>query len=302
MNLRQLEVFLAVVEHGGFSAAARATRSTQSTISQHIAALEAEVGAPLLERSQHGVRVTDEGQVLRKHAKTLVAELHAAEASIRGFRGVEPRTLSIGVSTIPAAYLVPPVLSQLCERFPHLDVRVLHGDSRATVDRIVNREAEVGVVGRRFKERGLVFTEVGADRIVLVVPPGHAWTEKSSISPAELQDGTFVFREPGSGTGATVVEALRNAGVEASRLRIRAEMGGNEAIKAAVRAGIGASFLSWVAVASDVIRGELAIVRVDGLSISRSFHLVQRSGRRASVAADAFGDLLLKSTSRTMPD
>lgn len=301
MNLRQLELFLAVVEHGGFSAAARASRLTQSTISQHIAALEEEFGLQLLERSRNGVRLTEGGKILRKHAKSLVGELRATDTAIRKFRGLEQSTLRLGVSTIPATYMVSGVLARLCEQFPFLGLAVLQGDSRAAVEWLSNREIEVGVVGRKFDERGLTFAEVGQDRISLVVAPGHPWARRKAITVGDLYDGSFISREAGSGTGATVVEALRAAGVEVERLRIRAEMGGNEAIKAAVIAGLGAAFLSNVAVSRDVERGDLVIVPVTGLTIARPFYLVRRSGRHLSNAASGFWDLMLETFGAEAP-
>lgn len=299
VNLRQLEVFLAVVEHGGFSAAARATKLTQSTISQHVSGLESDMGVQLLERSRKGVRLTEAGRILLGHAKTLVGELRTTEAAIRRFRGLEQATLRVGVSTIPGAHLVPPVLARLCEVYPRLDLVVFQGDSSATVEALANREVEVGVVGRRLRVRGLVFTEVGEDRIVLVVAPDHPWARRKSIGLAELEEGAFVSREPGSGTGAAVIDALKGAGVETARLRTRAVVGGNETVKAAVRAGIGVSFLSSIAVARDVEKGELAAVDVEGLAIARPFYLVRQSGRRPSAAASAFWELMRESFARS---
>jgi LysR family transcriptional regulator, low CO2-responsive transcriptional regulator len=293
MNLRQLEVLLSVVEHGSFSAAARESLLTQSTVSQHIAALEREFGLQLLERSRNGIRVTDGGRIVLKHARSVVGEVRATRAAVARFRGLEDTTLRLGVSTIPGGYLVPAVLTHLCDRFPGLDVLVLQGDSRETADRIASREVEAGVVGSRFEERGFVYVAVGREVICLVASGGHPWAGRPSITVEELVTGVFVTREPGSGTGKTVAEALRQAGVEADRLRVRAQLGGNEAIRAAVMSGLGTAFLSEMAVRRDVERGDLVVVPVDGLNITRPFYLVRRAGRELSPAASEFWTLML---------
>jgi DNA-binding transcriptional LysR family regulator len=294
VNLRQLDVFLAVVEEGSFSGAARVAMLTQSTISQHIAALEEELGVQLLERSRNGVQLTAAGRILRKHARTLVGELRATETAMRRHRGIEQTTLRLGVSTIPGAYLIPGVLARLSDQFPQLDLVVQQGDSRAVVEWLAAREIEAGVVGRRFEERGFTFAEVGEDRISLVVGRQHPWARRGSLAVKDLYEGVYVSREPGSGTGATVAEALREAGVDTGRLRIRAEVGGMEAIKAAVMVGLGAAFLSHVAVARDVERGDLVQLPVKGLNIARPFFLVRRSGRDLAPAAAAFWKLMLE--------
>ena len=293
MNFRQLELFVAVVDHGSFSAAARESLLTQSTVSQHIAALEEELDVRLLERSRNGIQLTDGGKILLKYARHVVGELRATQAAIRRFRGLEETTLRIGVSTIPGGYLVPPVLARLCRQYPNLSVVLLQGDSRETAERIANRELEAGVVGSRFEQRGFTYTPVGRDVICLVAPPGHPWTEKRSITLQDLREGSFIVREPGSGTAKTVAEALEAAGVTGDQLRVRAHLGGNEAVKAAVMAGLGVSFLSEIAVRREVERGDLAIVPVKGLRISRRFYLTRRTGRELSAPVAAFWDLML---------
>lgn len=292
MNLRQVEIFLSVVEEGSFSAAARQSHLTQSTISQNIAALEEELGVQLLERSRNGVRLTEGGKILQRHARRLMGELRATEEAFRRFRGLEETTLRVGVSTIPGAYLVPPVLARLCAESPTLDVVVLQGDSQDTMERITNREVEVGVVGSRFEERGFTYAEVGEDRIQLVVAPGHPWATRESLHPVELTQGLFIGREAGSGTGRSVAEALRGVGVEIERLRFRAEMGSGEAIKGAVLAGVGAAFLSDLTVRREVERGDLVVVPVQGLSITRPFYLVRQAGRELTPASSRFWDAM----------
>ncbi|MBI5441407.1 MAG: LysR family transcriptional regulator [Deltaproteobacteria bacterium] len=293
MNLKQLEVFLAVVEHGSFSAGARESYVTQSTVSQHVAALEEELGVRLLERSRNGIALTEAGKILKRHARQVLGDIQAAHEAIRRFRGIEKATLRVAASTIPGGYLIPAVLVTMCERFPDLSVALLQGDSRDTIDRVASQEAELGVVGNRFEERGLTYVPVGNDEICLVVSRGHAWADRASVALADFPGAPFVVREPGSGTAKTVAEALTAAGVNTGGLRIRAHMGSNEAVKAAVMAGLGLSFLSEAAVRREVERGDLSIVPVEGLRISRRFHLVRRTGRELSPAATAFWDLMV---------
>ncbi|NTU59472.1 MAG: LysR family transcriptional regulator [Deltaproteobacteria bacterium] len=293
MNLKQIEVFLSVVDTGSFSAGAKESLLTQSTVSQHMAALEGELGVRLLERSRNGVALTEAGRVFRRHARQVVGDLRAAQEAIRRFRGVEAATLRLAASSIPGAYLVPPVLVALGERYPNLSVVLRQGDSRSAAEAVASKEADVAVVGNRFEERGLTYAPVGSDEIRLAVPRGHPWASRASVPVAELQELPMVVREAGSGTAKTVIEALGKAGVDTASLCIRAEVGSNEAVRASVMAGLGASFLSEIAVRRDVERGDLTLVAVEGLRISRSFYLVRRTGRDISPAASAFWDLMV---------
>lgn len=294
MNLKQIEVFLAVVETGTFSAGAKESLLTQSTVSQHIAALEGELGVRLLERSRNGVTLTEAGRVFRRHARQVVGDVRAAQEAIRRYCGVEASTLRVAASSIPGGYLIPPVLVALRERFAKLNVVLRQEDSQATVEAVASKEADVGVVGNRFEERGLSYAPVGHDEIRLALPREHPWAGRRSVPVAELDGLPMVVREAGSGTAKAVIEALGKAGVDTATLQVCAEVGSNEAVKASVLAGLGASFLSELAVRRDAERGDLALVDVEGLAISRRFFLVRRTGKDLPSVASAFWDLMLE--------
>jgi len=293
MILRQLEVFLSIIESGSFSAGARNCNTTQSTVSQHIAALEEEFSVQLLERSRNGVSLTEAGKIFNKHSRRIIGEIRALKEALRRYRGIEDATLRVAASSIPGTYLIPQVVADLCGKFPNLSVRIVQGDSREVVETVINQQAEVAVVGHRFEERGLTYAPVGNDEVYLVVPAVHPWATRSSVTTDELAGESFVVRESGSGTAKTVVEALSRAGIDASKHRIRLSVGSNDAVKAAVMAGVGISFLSDLAVRSEVERGILAVVPVEGLKILRHFFLVRRTSRELSPAASAFWDQML---------
>lgn len=293
MILRQLEVFLAVIDSGSFSAGARNANTTQSTVSQHIAALEEEFSVRLMERSRNGVNLTEAGKIFNKHARRILGETRSINEAMRRYRGIEDATLRIAASSIPGTYLVPQVVAELCGKFTRLSVKLVQGDSREVIEAVINQGVEVAVVGHRFEERSLTYAPFGTDKIFLVVPREHPWVSRPSVSVDELVDAPFVVRESGSGTAKTVVEALVQAGIDVSRHRIRLSVGSNDAVKAAVIAGVGISFLSEIAVRSEVERGVLAVVPVDGLQIIRKFFLVRRTNRELSPAASAFWDMML---------
>src|ERR1039457_4229742 len=120
MNLKQLKVFLAVADNGSFSKGAEASFITQSTVSQHISALEAEFGVRLLDRTGKGVLLTEGGRVLLQHARGLLSEMHAIEQVMLRFKGVEEAALTVECSNIPGVYMIPAVLNRLLQRHPGL--------------------------------------------------------------------------------------------------------------------------------------------------------------------------------------
>jgi DNA-binding transcriptional LysR family regulator len=292
MNLKQLEVFLAVAESGSFSRGAEATFITQSTVSQHIAALEGELGVRLLDRTSRGALLTEGGKLLLEHARRTVADAREIERAMRRFRGMEEATLRVGGSTIPGDYMIPESLPLFLARCPGVRLTLIQGDSRDIVDRVAREEVEVGVVGSSFDEDGIAFTPLGRDEIRLVAGRNHPLAGRGTLSLDELARQEFIAREAGSGTAKAVGEALAQAGLPPERLRVRASLGSTEAVKHAVSSGLGMAFLSEVSVRREVARGELAEIPVEGLRVSRHFYLAERAGRELSPAARAFGELM----------
>ncbi len=293
MTCHQLQVFLAVADAGSFARGAAALRLSQPTVSQHVAALEEELGLMLLDRARRGATLTEAGKLLRRHARQVLAAMDATRQAVERFRGVGEVPLRAGVSTIPGTYLVPLAMADLFATHPGLQLVLIQGDSREIVERLAADDVEVGIVGSRFEQRGLAYTPLGEDRIRLVVAPGHPWAGCGTLPLEALTTRPLVLREAGSGTGKTVTEALRRAGLDPAALRVRAELGSSEALKGAVAAGVGAGFLSEWAFRADAERGDLVAVAVEGLAIERLFYLVRRASRTVSPAAAVFWEAVL---------
>ena len=294
MNLKQLEVFLAVVETGSFSKASEATFITQSTVSQHVSSLEAEFDLKLLDRTRKAVLPTEAGKILLTYARQIVSKAREVPLAIKRFRGLEDTGLKIGASNIPGSYLIPAILPHFAARYPGVSLTVLQGDSRETLDRLKKEEIEVGIIGTLFEDRSIDFYPLGPDKIVLVVKGDHRWVGKKTLSPKEILTERFIIREVGSGTDKTVHEALAKAGIRPEQMKIQASLGSNEAVKQAVRNGMGAAFISEISIEKELAHGEMAVVKTRGLTISRCFYLVTRRKRDLSPPAQAFVNFMME--------
>ncbi len=292
MNIKQLEVFLAVVESGSFSRAAEATFITQSTVSQHISSLEAEFDLKLLDRTRKTVFPTEAGKLLLAYAWQIVSKAREVPLAMKKLRGLEDALLKIGASNIPGSYLIPAILPLFTARHPGVSLAVLQGDSRETLDRLKQEEIELGIIGTLFEDRNIGFLRLGQDKIVLVVKGDHRWAGGGPISSKEMLTERFILREAGSGTDKTVQEALAKVGLRPDQIKIQASLGSNEAVKQAVRNGMGAAFISEISIGNELARGEIAVVRIRGLTISRFFYLIRRRKRDLSPPARAWVNLL----------
>jgi DNA-binding transcriptional LysR family regulator len=292
MNLHQFEIFLAVANLGSFSRAADEVLLTQSTVSQHIAALEIELGVRLFDRTGRGAELTDGGQLFRQHVRQLLAEYQDLRQTMARFRGMEDPQLTIGASNIPANYLIPGLLPMLAARHPGMVVSVVAGASREVIERLTAGDVALAVVGDRFDDETVAYAPLISDTLPLVVGRGHPWQGQGSVGLEELTAAALIVRETGSGSGRSTEEALQRAGLDPARLRIVARLGSNEAVKQAVIGGFGAAFLSTLSIRRELEHGEMAIVAVEGLTIERRFWLAIRRNRTLSPGALAFSRLI----------
>jgi DNA-binding transcriptional LysR family regulator len=272
--MRQLETLAAVADRGSFSAAADALGISQPAVSQQIQALERDVGAPLIDRSGRRARLTERGDVVVRHARRLLAVREELQRELADQDGELSGHLVVGSSTGLGEHVLPPLLGGFRERHPGVAVTLRVEVTVNVIDRVLERELEVGVVGATRANRALVYEPFLEDRIVLAVPAGHRFAGRT-VSLDELVAEPLIVMQAGAGVRSVIEDELRRAGVRTRDLRIAMEMGLQESAKAAVEAGYGVSFLSSLALDRELRLGTLAIAEVDGIDPVREFSTVR---------------------------
>lgn len=288
MDTRQLAAFCAVVDRKSFSQAAERLGVTQPAVSLQVRALEERLGRQLLDRSGRRVEPTEAGQRLYRRAQRMLQlEQQLLEEVAVGDDGALTGTLSLGASTGPGAHLVPLLLCEFQREHPDLRVALSIWDTYAVIERVAEREVELGVVGALRRHRSLVFEPLTRDEIVLAVPPGHP-AAGGEISVEDLRTETVVVMQEGAGVRQVVEDELRRAGLRLQSLDSKLELGLQESVKSAVAAGYGVTFISRTAIEGELEAGTLAATRVAGIEPSRQLYVVRAKSRPMSRAADAF--------------
>lgn len=272
-----MALLVAVDELGSLGAAARQQDIAQPNASRTIKGLERDLGVPLLRRGARGSTLTAHGTVVVHWARRVVLDvdrlLDAADA-LREARQVE---LTVVASMTIAEHLVPAWLGEL--RAAHDGIRIhLHvHNSTQTFERVAEGACDVGFVESPSVPRGLMSATVARDRLVVVVTPDHPWARRRRpLTPSELAATPLVVREPGSGTRATLDDAL--AGHEQAQPLL--ELASGAAVRASVLAGVGPAVISTLAVADQLAAGTLRAVPVEGLALNRRLRAVWRPPRR----------------------
>jgi DNA-binding transcriptional LysR family regulator len=288
MDLRRLEVFAKVAELGSFSRAAETLFLTQPTVSEHVRSLEDELGVQLLDRLGRGASPTPAGRLLLEYARRILALAGEARQAIDQFQGRMRGQLVVGGSTIPGEYVLPGLIGVFRAKYPDVTISLLVGSSRQVSTWVEEGRVEVGIVGARPAGRILEARELMADDIVLIVPADHPWVGRQSVLLADVQAQPLVLRERGSGSREALERALAAAGLDLGAFRVAGEIGSTQAVKQAVRAGVGIAFISRRAVRDECRAGLLSCLTVNDLSVPRSFYLVSHTERTRSPLAQAF--------------
>jgi DNA-binding transcriptional LysR family regulator len=288
MDLKRIEIFCKIVDLKSFTRAAEEVRLAQPTVSEHMRLLEDELGEKLLERSGRNVLLTPAGKLFHQYARRLLLLRDEALQALAGFRGDLSGKLLIGASTIPGAYLLPEQLQRFKAEHPAIELSLKIASTQQTLSDLLDGKLELALTGASSKHSQLEFTPLAKDQLVLVVNSGHPWVRQPIITPQQLRDQPFILREEGSGTRSTMTEALQPLGIRLVDLSVVAEMGNNEAVREAVKAGIGAAIISRQAVAEELTAGTLEIISVKGLNMSRHIYLVRHQRRSLSPLAEAF--------------
>jgi DNA-binding transcriptional LysR family regulator len=287
MDTRQLQAFCAVVEKKSFSQAAEKLGVTQPAVSLQVRALEQRLGQTLLDRSGRRVEPTEAGKRLYRSAQRMLTLEQQLFEDVAEEEGGLQGTLSIGASTGPGAHLVPLLLCEFQRAHPDLHVALSISDTQSVIDRVAERDLELGVVGALRRHRSLEFEPLVRDEIVLAVPPSHR-AAGGSLTVEELQEETLIVMQEGAGVRQVVEEELRRAGLRLRGVEPKLELGLQESIKSAVGAGFGVAFISRTAIEGELAAGTLAAARVEGVEPVRQIYLVRGRGRAATRAAEEF--------------
>jgi LysR family transcriptional regulator, low CO2-responsive transcriptional regulator len=255
MNPDQLITFATVAELLNISRAAEALHLSQPAVSGQLRQLQDEFGEPLYLRDGRGVRLTPVGEQLVPLAVRLRDTFAQARAYRDAVRGVERGTLRVGASTTPASYLLPYLIAEFRPLAPGVAIQTMTGNTADVVAALGSLDLALieGPPGDALPP-GTAVHPWREDEIVAIMPAAHplAASAGRAVTLEALAESPLVLREAGSGVRQLVERAFARAGVP---VRVALEIAGVEAVKEAVRAGMGVGFVSAMS-----LRGDAALV------------------------------------------
>ncbi|MGB3296811.1 MAG: LysR substrate-binding domain-containing protein [Phormidesmis sp.] len=289
-TLHQLKVFEATARHGSFTRAAEELYLTQPTVSIQVKQLTKAVGMPLFEQIGKKLYLTQAGEKLLSTCQEIFTGLERFEMSVANLKGMKQGQLNLAVITT-AKYFVPRLLGPFCKRYPGIDISLKVTNHQQIQKSMSDNEDDLYIISQTPSQPDLDVHPFLENPLVVLAPTSHPLARKKNIPIEMLNDEPFIMRESGSGTRTAVEElfAKRNINV-----KVRLELGSNEAIKQAIAGGLGISVLSQHTIISEGTTGEFAILDVQGFPIERHWYVASLAGKQVSVVAQTFLKFLLE--------
>lgn len=284
MELHHLRYFVAVARHGNFTRAAEENHVAQPSLSQQIRRLEDELGAPLFDRSQSPVRLTDAGEALLPHAEAILHQITAAKGAVEDRLGLRSGRLVLGTLPQTGARLLPAAVASFRQRHPDVQVLLREDTSRRLTALALSGETDLTLTTLPVGSPELESQPLMSEEILLALPPGHPLAGAARLSLEEVSQEPFLLIKPGYGFRDLCLGACRAAGFEP---HVTFESSQIDTLQAMVAAGLGCTLVPRMA-AERARRPAPVFVPLEGPPLTRTLALVWRRDRYLSRAAEAF--------------
>ncbi len=289
----QLRTFYAVAREGSFTAAAKALRVSQPTLTSQVRDLETAYGVKLFRRHGRGVELTETGRTLLSIAHRIVSNQQDAVEFLKAVNGLQAGHLKIGAV---GPYQAAEILAVFQDKYPGIEISVIFGNSQQILEDVMEYKSDIGIVGRHEDHPELLALEYSDPQPVVIVSKSHPWSRRRRVRLAELAGQKMIRREPGSLTRRALESALQRENVEIESVM---EIGSKEGVVAAVAQGIGIGVISE----EEHIPGNYVhALEITDIGLRMKVHIIchrDRKGERLirpffDVAADLAGRNLLR--------
>ena len=278
MEFKQLEAFVAVVDYGSFSEAARKLYLTQPTISTHIRSLEEELHTRLIIRTTKKLTITPKGYQLYDSA---VRMLDIRNNLFENFTGSKKQIIDLAASTIPSSYLLPELMAGFGRMYPDVYFHSWQTDSAGALSRVLDGSVDLALTGQNTGDDSCIFIPFCQDDMVIATPVNDHYLQlkERPVTFSDFLKDPIIIRERGSGTKKEMDIFLENAGIEPSSLNVVARMNDLESIKKSIVNGLGISILSARSAVDLKKTKQILLFPLEGTAHKRSFYIVCSKNR-----------------------
>ncbi|MFN3396635.1 MAG: selenium metabolism-associated LysR family transcriptional regulator, partial [Thermodesulfovibrionales bacterium] len=260
------------------------------TVSDHIRSLEEELGCRLFDRLGRSIMPTKEAEILFDRATEIIEKADNLRDVISASQSQVTGEIVVGASTIPGTYILPYAMFSFIKEHPKVHFKTIISDSKDIVERVSRHELIVGVVGAKLINSMINYIPFHDDDLIAVASP--SLTRNMERSLRSLTELPIVLREEGSGTRRETERIFETKRINIDMFRISGILGSTEAVKEAVKAGMGFSIISKVAVEDELRYGDLVEIKISDVKMKRKFYIVTHRRRTVPQVYNVFIEYL----------
>lgn len=298
MNPTHLRTFLAVRRHLSYTRAAEDVFLSQPAVSRQIQQLELDLGVSLFEQIGKSLHLTDAGSALAQEAELLLARMERIAESVAAYRSPDAGKLRISAGTTPGFFLLPAILGQFHRKYAKVQLDYKVENSQGVEQSVLRNDVDLGFIGAPPASQDIIAEALAEDEIICFASPSHELAKQKRINVKTLVSHTWILRKPGSATRDLFESWLIENGGKIGRT---IELGCPEAVRSVVAGGVGFSYMSDLAVASELRRKKLKRLAVNGLRLKRVIYGIRHKDKTVSPTMRAFlamTDAMLPATRR----
>jgi len=292
LDFAQLRTFLEVSRQKSFSKAAVKLLVTQPSISAQISSLEKAIGARLFERGGGKVTLTAAGRVFEPFAEDCISRLNHISLTLADLERSPRGSLLISANDSTALYVLPIFFASFKKRYPRVSLNIVRAERAKTIESVLNREADFGVVSLPVSDPRLHVEVIHEDEWTLCLPPDHALASCQSVTLRQIAQHSLLL--PKSGRRREHLDHL--FAQSKLRPRIGMELDSYELLKRLIIAGMGIGFLPRINVLAELRAGTICAMPTESVVIPRNLGLISRIDRELTRAGHAFYNVATRGT------
>lgn len=269
ITLKQLEVFVAVAKNENMSRAAEVLYLSQSACSMALGALENQLGGDLFDRHGKRLILNERGRILLPKASYIIDQIEEIQDLMsQDKKNILAGHLIVGASSTIGNYLLPEIIGHFMAEHPKAKISLQVANTEQIIKQLLQFDIDVGMIEGRCNSEEIKVYPWRKDDLIIISSAKNPLCKKAKITLNDLYESKWILRESGSGTRERFVDAI------GSKISPFLELGHTEAVKQAVRAGLGISCLSRVTVSDALRSGELVELKTPFLKLSRDFYIL----------------------------
>ncbi|MCP1997551.1 LysR family transcriptional regulator [Flavobacterium sp. HSC-61S13] len=278
MGDQKLIVFKTVAETLSFSKTADQLFVSQPAISKSIRELEIEFGLQLFHRKGNKITLTSDGKSLKKQVDYILSQYQELYSQVASLKNSFPTHVKLGASTTISQYVLPKLLPRFKNRFPHIALELLNGNTQKIEKEVLKQNIELGFIEGQSQNKQLKYQFFMKDELVLIAHHSNPISDRDSLSTAEFLTSPIVLREIGSGSLQVIKHVLQEQKIKLKDLNIEMHLGSTESIKKYLEHSHCLGIVSIQAIQTELKEGTFKIIDLDNISFERNFYFITSHG------------------------